>query len=222
MTTSVHAFTEHLNASTAVNLFSGTEDCVCRCLFAVQGCLTGCTAAPSCPNVPGVVVLSETVASTPEYCMSLPSNSCPPAQLYNDRSFPLFSGVTSNGMPRLVRCIKPIAATECSNTAAYTVELKGTIDGSGSVVGCMTATPATPCPFSAPFFYLASNQALVESRPGVPASCGAAEGLFANYTIPMMSADGGTLQGCMQAGARRCPTTASGALYSHPFFLLGG
>jgi hypothetical protein len=151
--------------------------------------------------------------------MSLPSNSCPPAQLYNDRSFPLFSGVTSNGTPRLVPCIKPIPSTECNTTATYTVELKGTIDGSGTVVACMT--PATPCPFSAPFFYLASNQALVECRPGTPASCSAAEGVSANYTVPMRSADGGTLQGCMQAGAKLCPITASGAVYNHPFFLLG-
>jgi hypothetical protein len=191
-------------------------------LFAValQGRLTGCTAALNCPNVPGVVVLSETVTSAPEYCMSIPSNSCPPAALYNDRSFPLFSGVTPTGAPRLVRCIQPIASTECNNTAGFTVEVKGTIDGSGSVVGCMTPTPVVPCPFSAPFFYMSSNHALVECRPGAPTSCGAAEGTLANYTVPMLSRDGGTLQGCMQAGAGRCPTTAAGAAYNHPFFLL--
>jgi hypothetical protein len=193
------------------------------CFLQPQGRLTGCTAAASCPNVPGVIILSENATSTAEYCLSVASNACPSAQLYNDRSFPLFSGVTATGAPRLRRCIKPIVSPECNTTGTYTARVQSTADGSGIVVGCMTTTPATPCPISSPFFYMGSDLAVVECRPGVPAACNATAAPFNAYTVRMVSADGGTLQGCMQAGAKRCPVSAAPTndAYNHPFFLLG-
>ncbi|KAF6252817.1 hypothetical protein COO60DRAFT_496602 [Scenedesmus sp. NREL 46B-D3] len=190
-------------------------------LFDDKGRLTGCTAATSCPDVPGVIVLSDNATSSAEYCLNVASNACPPPQLYNDRSFPLYSGATAAGGPRLVRCIRPAAANDCTTTAQYTARVKSAVDGSGSAVGCMTPAPATPCPVSSPFFYMASSKEVRECRRSAPASCNATAAPFDAYTVQLVSADGGTLQGCMQAGAKSCPTTAANDAYNYPFFLLG-
>jgi hypothetical protein len=85
----------------------------------------------------------------------------------------------------------------------------------------MTVTPATPCPFTSPFFYMASDLSVVECRQGAAVACNATAASFNTYTVRMVSADGGTLQGCMQVGAKQCPTSAANNAYNHPFFLIG-
>jgi hypothetical protein len=187
----------------------------------VQGRRTGCTATASCPDVPGIIILSENATSPAEYCLSITGNACPPAQLYNNRSFPLYSGVTATGATRLRRCIRPFASAACDSATPYTTRIKGSSGSSGNVTGCMTSLPATPCPITSPFFYMGPDLAVVECRQGAAAACNATAAPYDAFTVRVASADGKTLQGCMQSGAKRCPNTAAGNAYNYPFFLLG-
>jgi hypothetical protein len=68
---------------------------------------------------------------------------------------------------------------------------------------------------------MGSNLAVVECRTAAPLACNVTAAPFNAYTVRMVSGDGATLQGCMQSGAKRCPTAATNDAYSLPFFLLG-
>lgn len=201
-------------------------------LYNSTGQLVGCSA-PTTDCGSGVIVAA-TPAGPIEKCLQ--TTTCPSGSITdaNERSFPLYKGITSLGAAKLYMCIKTPtsgnqAASDCTSLATfgYNIPMYSVIDRITSpVVGCVSSIEMTPCPAATPLAYLDASANITEcrlARTGTPPTCSIATGTaLSTYTVRLTNNVGSSLAGCMSAAAATCPTYNIGSkAYNYPFFVAG-
>jgi hypothetical protein len=205
------------------------------------GSVAGCITSTTSPCSSTQVTLALTAIGDVQGCSDITTRCADPKF-----PFPLYDTSVATGplgasSAKLVRCLPPQTAQNCDAAFAfYFVEVYSAADR-GSLAGCMTRSLNTVCPSTAPVPYMVQvdlvppntmpTYAINECRPG-PTNCSRAnimmQGALDKDGIPIRSADGASLLGCIYAGATTCPGAwasnadpVASSPYKFPFMLVG-